>query len=190
VEAQAKSDMQKNLTESVINIELENNQGLASLRKAEQQANVIQTTAKAEAAKTEIAASAEAKRVRLTSEAEANRVEMLANAEATKISATGNAEAGKIQAVGLAEAEAIRKQVESYGTTAEYIRLQSVKAFTGALGSYKGDLVPKTQFAVGGDGKPVNLAEVFMAQLIALNGGKMPEMNAEPVAAPVEVKKE
>ena len=189
VEAQAKSDMQKNLTESAINIELQNNQGMADLRKAEQQANVIQTTARAEAAKTEIAAAAEAKRVRLTSEAEANRVEWLANAEATRIKATGTAEADKIQAIGLAEAQAIRKQVEAYGTTGEYIQLQSVKAFTGALSNYQGDLVPKTQFSVGGgEGKPSNLAEVFMAQLIAMNGGKLPGGQAEYKTTPVEDK--
>ncbi|WP_368263261.1 SPFH domain-containing protein, partial [Clostridium disporicum] len=92
-EAEAVAKQQTTLTESDINIMIQENQGKAELMKARQDAEKIQKL----------------------SEADAYKVKKEAEAEAFKIKITAEAEADKEARVGISKAIAAKEQVSAYG---------------------------------------------------------------------------
>ncbi len=127
-EAEAVAKQQTTLTESDINIRIQENQGKAELMKAKQDAEKIQKL----------------------SEAEAYKVKKQSEAEAFKIKVTAEADADKEARVGISKAIAAREQVNAYGGPQYKVVSDVMTSFTNAVKEGKIDIVPKTVVNAGG----------------------------------------
>lgn len=163
-EAEAFAKQQTAITESQLSIQVQQNQGKASLARSEQEAQQRRTLAKADADST-----------RLMGEGEAGKVIALARAEAEKVTK-----------VGLAQAEAIASQVEASGGARYQLARQVAERFAQALETSGVDVVPKVQISgTGPDG--AGSGGVMQALLTLL----MSEKLGLPVdAAPVQYEEE
>lgn len=129
--AEAIAKQQTNLTESDINIRIQENQGKAELMKAKQDAEKIQRL----------------------SEAEAYKVKKQSEAEAFKIKVTAESEADKEARVGISKAIAAREQVNAYGGPQYKVINDVMTSFTNAIKDGSIDIVPKTVVNSGGSGE-------------------------------------
>lgn len=145
VEAEETASMQKELTQSKINVEIVNNEGAAKLKTAEQNAAITKTAAEAQALQTTIIAEAEGKKIKIMAAAKANETTL-----------TGNAEAEVILAKGQSEAKAIDLKVNAFKNPANLVSIENVKQISGAIGNYTGSLVPNTFISTGGNGEGGN----------------------------------
>lgn len=126
-EAEAVAKQQTTLTESDINIMIQENQGKAELMKARQDAEKIQKL----------------------SEADAYKVKKEAEAEAFKIKITAEAEADKEARVGISKAIAAKEQVSAYGGPQYKVVSDVMASFANAIKEGKIDIVPKTLVSTG-----------------------------------------
>ncbi|GAA0762799.1 MULTISPECIES: SPFH domain-containing protein [Clostridium] len=146
-EAEAIAKQQTTLTESDINIRIQENQGKAELMKAKQDAEKIQNL----------------------SEAEAYKVKKQSEAEAFKIKITAEADADKEARVGISKAIAAREQVNAYGGPQYKVINDVMTSFTNAIKEGKIDIVPRTLINTGaeGEGKGANAFESLVMLLLS-----------------------
>jgi uncharacterized membrane protein YqiK len=148
-EAEAQAKQQTAITESVLSIQVQENQGKANLARSQQEANQTRTVA----------------------QAEADRIRMLGEGEARKVVALASAEAERVTKVGLAQAEAIEKQAAASGGARYQLARQIAERFAEALEKSKVDIVPRISVAGGGEqagatpGGP--LVQALMAMLLS-----------------------
>lgn len=151
-EAEAIAKQQTSLTESDINIRIQENQGKAELMKARQDAEKIQKL----------------------SEADAYKVKKESEAEAFKIKVTAQSEAEKEARVGISKAIAAKEQVNAYGGPQYKVVSDVMSSFANAVKEGKIDIVPKTLVNTGncegGTG-----ANAFESMLMLLLSEKLTE---------------
>lgn len=157
-EAEAVAKQQTTLTESDINIRIQENQGKAELMKARQDAEKIQKL----------------------SEADAYKVKKQSEAEAFKIKVTAEAEADKEARVGISKAIAAKEQVNAYGGPQYKVINDVMSSFANAIKEGKVDIVPKTLVNAGGnsDGAGTNAFESLIMLLLSEKLGGL-EFNQE-----------
>lgn len=154
-EAEAIAKQQTSLTESDINIRIQENQGKAELMKARQDAEKIQKL----------------------SEADAYKVKKESEAEAFKIKVTAQSEAEKEARVGISKAIAAKEQVNAYGGPQYKVVSDVMASFANAVKEGKIDIVPKTlvNAASSESGSGVNAFESMLMLLLSekLTEGKV-----------------
>jgi uncharacterized membrane protein YqiK len=144
-EAQAKTRLQQQLTESELSITVQSNQGKADYQRALQKVSEICAIAEAEADK-----------LRIMSQAEADRTHMMAEAQAE--------EAARI---GIANAIAIEEQVRAYGGPQFQVMQQVMSRFAEAIERAKVDIVPKIIFGGSGEHGSGNLIEGLLGMFLS-----------------------
>lgn len=157
-EAEAVAKQQTTLTESDINIRIQENQGKAELMKARQDAEKIQKL----------------------SEADAYKVKKQSEAEAFKIKVTAEAEADKEARVGISKAIAAKEQVNAYGGPQYKVINDVMSSFANAIKEGNVDIVPKTLVNASGnsDGAGTNAFESLIMLLLSEKLGGL-EFNQE-----------
>lgn len=204
-EAEAIAKQQTSLTESDINIKIQENQGKAELMKSKQDAEKIQRLSEAEAYKVKQQAEAEAYRLKQQAEAAAYQTKQQAEAEAFKLKQTGEAEAFKIKTVGQADADrearvgiskaiAAREQVNAFGGAQFKIVQEIMNNFAEAIKTSKIDIVPKTLITSGsGDGSGnihnafENLVMLLLSDKLTSENNKVTELSEEAEAIKKEI---
>ena len=151
-EAEAIAKQQTSLTESDINIRIQENQGKAELMKARQDAEKIQKL----------------------SEADAYKVKKESEAEAFKIKVTAQSEAEKEARVGISKAIAAKEQVNAYGGPQYKVVSDVMASFANAVKEGKIDIVPKTLVNTG-NGEGGTGANAFESMLMLLLSEKLTE---------------
>jgi uncharacterized membrane protein YqiK len=126
-EAEAQAKQQTAITESVLSIQVQENQGKANLARSQQEANQTRTLA----------------------QAESDRIRLLGEGEAAKVVALASAEAERVTKVGLAQAEAIEKQAAASGGARYQLARQIAERFAEALEKSKVDIVPRISVSSG-----------------------------------------
>lgn len=146
-EAEAIAKQQTSLTESDINIRIQENQGKAELMKARQDAEKIQKL----------------------SEADAYKVKKESEAEAFKIKVTAQSEAEKEARVGISKAIAAKEQVNAYGGPQYKVVSDVMASFANAVREGKIDIVPKTLVNAASSelGSGVNAFESMLMLLLS-----------------------
>lgn len=145
-QAEAIAKQQTVLTESDINIRIQENQGKAELQKARQDAEKIQKL----------------------SEAEAYKVKQQAEAEAFRVKVIAEADADKEARVGISKAIAAKEQVNAYGGPQYKVISDVMNSFANAIKEGKIDIVPKTVVNSGGaDGSTSNAFESLIMLLLS-----------------------
>ncbi|MGL4773119.1 MAG: SPFH domain-containing protein, partial [Clostridium sp.] len=129
-EAEAIAKQQTTLTESDINIRIQENQGKAELMKAKQDAEKIQRL----------------------SEADAYKIKKQSEAEAFKIKVTAEADADREARVGISKAIAAKEQVNAYGGPQYKVVNDVMGSFATAIKEGQVSIVPKTLVNAGGEG--------------------------------------
>jgi uncharacterized membrane protein YqiK len=165
-EAEAMAKQQTALTESDVNIRIQENTGKAEFMKSKQDAEKIQRISEAEAYK-----------VKQQAEAEAFRVKQTGEAEAFKIKTVGEAEADREARVGISKAIAAREQVNAYGGSQYKITQDVMNNFADAIKNSGVEIVPRTVISSGeSDGKTTPNA--FESMIMLLLSDKL-SLNAE-----------
>ncbi len=138
-QALAVAEQQTMLTQSEINIKVQENTGRAELQKAQQQAETVKTLARAEAERTKALA-----------DGEATRVKLLADGEATRIKLTAEADADREARVGIGKAIAIEEQVRAYGGPQLQLTQEVLTKLASAIENARIPIVPSTYVEMGG----------------------------------------
>lgn len=183
-EAEAVAKQQTKLTESDINIKIQENQGKAELMKSKQDAEKIQRLSEADAYKIKQQSEAEAYRTRMSAEALAFQTKQQAEAEAYKLRQTGEAEAIKIKNIGEADADkearigiskaiAAKEQVNAYGGSQYKIIQDVMNNFAEAIKTSKVDIVPKTVITAGSKEDSGNIPNAFESLIMLLLSEKL-----------------
>ena len=145
-EAQAVAQQQTVLTESQINISIQENTGRAELQRATQ----------------------DAERVKTLAAADAQRVKLLADGEATRIKLTAEADADREARVGIGRAIAIEEQVRAYGGPQLQLIQEVMGRIASAVEAAKIPIVPGTLVQMGGrdgEGSDANAFSLLMTLL-------------------------
>ncbi len=162
-EAQSIAEQQTALTQSQINIQVQENQARAELQRAMQDAERVRTLAKADADRVKTLADGDAQKVKLMAEADATKVEMMAQADATRVKKIGEADALRVKLIAQADAEkeakvgvgkaiAIDEQVRAYGGPQLQLMQDVMTKLAAAIESSKVPIVPSTVVNMGGEG--------------------------------------
>lgn len=151
-EALAIAEQQTMLTQSEINIKVQENEGRAQLQRASQDADRVRTLAKADADKVKTLAGGEAERVKLIAEADARKVRVMGEADASRTKALAEADAEKEARVGIGKAIAIDEQVRAYGGPQLQLIQEVMNRLAMAIETSKVPIVPTTVVSMGGDG--------------------------------------
>jgi uncharacterized membrane protein YqiK len=149
-QAMAVAEQQTMLTQSEINIQVQENQGRAELQRAAQDAERVKTLARGDAEKVKTLAGGEAEKVKLMAGAEQARMKMLADAEATRIRVTAEADADREARVGIGRAIAIEEQVNAYGGPQLQLAQDVMTKLAQAIETAKVPIVPQTVVNMGG----------------------------------------
>ena len=149
-QAMAIAEQQTMLTQSEINIQVQENTGRAELQRAAQDAERVKTLARGDAEKVKTLAAGEAEKVKLMAGAEQARVKMLADAEATRIRVTAEADADREARVGIGRAIAIEEQVNAYGGPQLQLAQDVMTKMAQAIETSKVPIVPQTVVNMGG----------------------------------------
>lgn len=178
-EAEKIAEMQAELTDSNLQIQITENRGKAEVKKAEQDAMVMEKNAtaqstktkidaKAEATKKEIMAEAEAKQVTIAADADAHKIEVSAEARAKGITMEGEANADAKARIGIAEALGISEKVKAMGTK-NLTQVEIAKAFAKAIENLQGDIVPKSVINMSGnsEGSHNSVIELLLLKALA-----------------------
>ncbi len=165
-EAEAVAEQQTALTQSKINIQVQENQARAELQRAVQDAERVRTLAKADADKVKTLAAGDAEKVKVLADADATKVKMLGEAEAERVKMLAEADAKREAQVGIGKAVAIEEQVRAYGGP----QLQLVQDVMGKLASAievsKVPIVPSTVVQTGeGNGETPNAFNLLVTLL-------------------------
>lgn len=199
-EAQAIAKQQTSLTESDINITIQENQGKAELMKSRQDAEKIQRLSEAEAYKVKQQAEAEAYKVKQQAEASAYQTKQQAEADAFKLKQTGEAEAFKIKTVGEADADrearvgiskaiAAKEQVNAFGGAQFKIAQEIMNNFAEAIKTSKIDIVPKTLITTGSKDGENNIHNVFENLVMMLLSEKLTSQDSSKAQLSEEAEK-
>ena len=183
-EAEAVAKQQTALTESDVNIRIQENQGKADFMKSKQDAEKIQRLSEAEAYRVKQQAEAEAFRLKQQAEANAYQTKQQAEAEAFRLTQTGEAEAFKIKTVGEADADkearvgiskaiAAREQVNAFGGAQYKILEEIMNNFADAVKTSKVDIVPKTVITSGSKDGESNIPNAFESLVMLLMSDKL-----------------
>jgi uncharacterized membrane protein YqiK len=127
-EAKATAEQQTVLTQSEINIQIQENSGRAELQRAQQ----------------------DAERVKTLAGADAQRIKLLADGEATKIKLTAEADAEREARVGIGRAIAIEEQVRAYGGPQLQLVQEVMTKLSAAIEHAGIPIVPSTYVEMGG----------------------------------------
>lgn len=163
-EAEAVAEQQTILTQSSINVSIQENQGRAELQRAAQDAERVRTLAKADADRVKALADGDATKVKLMAEADARKIEMVAAADASRIKLTGEADATRVKLIAEADAEkeakvgigkavAIDEQVKAYGGPQLQLIQDVMTKLAAAIETSHVPIVPSTVVSMGGDGE-------------------------------------
>ena len=168
-QAMAIAEQQTMLTQSEINIQVQENTGRAELQRAAQDAERVKTLA-----------AGEAEKVKLMAGAEQARVKMLADAEATRIRVTAEADADREARVGIGRAIAIEEQVNAYGGPQLQLAQDVMTKLAQAIEISKVPIVPQTVVNMGGGegGGEANASNDAFGLLLAL-------LTSEKLGAPI-----
>jgi uncharacterized membrane protein YqiK len=178
-EATAIAEQQTMLTQSEINIAIQENQGKAEAQRATQEAERVKTLARGDAEKVRTLAAGDADKVKLMADADATRVWRLAHAEAEKIKVTAEADADREARVGIGKAIAIEEQVNAYGGPQLQLAQDVMTKLATAVQSAQIPIVPQTVVNMGGgDGQGGSASENAFGLLLTL-------LTAEHLGAPV-----
>lgn len=194
-EAIAVAEQQTMLTQSEINISVQENEGRAQLQRAAQDADRVRTLAKAESDKVKTLAGGDAERVKLIAEADAKKVKLMGEADALRVKLLAEADAQKEARVGIGKAIAIDEQVRAYGGPQLQLIQEVMNRLATAIEISKVPIVPSTVVSMGGDGEgsggsdsnAFNLLMTLLAtdklgEIAAVSGERDPAQ-AEMVAA-------
>ena len=140
-EAMAVAEQQTMLTQSEINIQVQENAGRAELHRATQDAERVKTLAAADAERVKLLAAGDAQKVKLIGEADATRVKLIAQADAEKEAK-----------VGIGKAIAIEEQVRAYGGPQLQLIQDVMGKLAAAVETAKIPIVPSTYVQMGGGG--------------------------------------
>ncbi len=145
-EALSKAAEQKALTQSEINIKVQDNEGKAAYQRSLH----------------------DAEKIKAISRADAEKIRALAQAEADKVSAMAKAEAEKEAKVGISKAIAISEQVKAYGGPKYQVVQDMVTKYTKAIESGQIQIVPTTYVNMGNgeNGSSLNPLEAFLTLLL------------------------
>jgi uncharacterized membrane protein YqiK len=144
-EAESRAQQQTAITQSELSIQVNENEGRASLARATQQAEQTRTLA----------------------QADADRIRMLGEGEARKVIALAGAEAERVTKVGLAQAQAIESQVAASGGARYQLTRQIAERLAEALEKSGVDVVPKVSIT-GADGQAGNsLLQALMTMFLS-----------------------
>jgi uncharacterized membrane protein YqiK len=180
-EATAVAEQQTTLTQSEINIKIQENQARAELQRAQQDAERVRTLASADADRVKTLASGDAEKVKLLAEADAARVKALGEADASKVKMLAEANAKMEAQVGIGKAIAIEEQVRAYGGPQLQLMQDVMTKLTRAIETSGVPLVPSTVVSTGGDGngETPNAFSLLMTLLATEKLGDV--ANAEPI---------
>lgn len=169
-EAEAIAKQQTNLTESDINIRIQENQGKAELMKARQDAEKIQKL----------------------SEADAYKVKKQSEAEAYRIKLTAEADADKEARVGISKAIAAKEQVNAYGGAQYKVIGDIMNSFADAIKEAKIDIVPKTVINSGSntDGSSSNAFQSLIMLLLSEKLSTLQKLDSNEASPEMEKIKE
>lgn len=194
-EATAIAEQQTMLTQSEINIQVQENTGRAELQRAAQDAERVRTLAKADADKVKVLASGDAERVKLLAEADARKIAVTAEADATRITLTGEADAKRVKAIAEAKAEeearvgvgkaiAIDEQVRAYGGPQLQLMQDVMTKLAMAIETSKVPIVPSTVVNMGGaEGDGAAGSNAFGLLMAMLATEKLGEITSETTPA-------
>ena len=159
-EAEAQAKQQTAITESVLSIQVQENEGKASLARSQQEANQTRTLA----------------------QAEADRTQMLGEGEAKKVIALAAAEAERVTKVGMAQAATIEKQVAASGGARYQLARQVAERVAQALETSGVEVVPRIQVNGGGDHGEGGgaLLQTLMALIVSDKGEALLEDQSKP----------
>lgn len=143
-EAQAIAAKQTELTNSVVQVQISENQGNADLARARRQAEQAVVMAEADLAKSR----RQAEQKVLLAKADAEQIVLTAKADAEQKTLLGRGESQRTMQVGLAEAAVLQRKVASLGDP----RLYALTVVTRELAESKQPLVPERLFMTGGAG--------------------------------------
>ncbi|MFZ2032109.1 MAG: SPFH domain-containing protein [Vitreimonas sp.] len=144
-EAEAKAQQQTAITQSELSIQVQENEGRASLARATQNADQTRTLA----------------------QADADRIRMLGEGEARKVVALAGAEAERVSKVGLAQAQAIDAQVTASGGARYQLARQIAERFAEALEKSGVDVVPKVNITGAEGNAGGSLLQALMTTLLS-----------------------
>jgi uncharacterized membrane protein YqiK len=185
-EAMAIAEQQTMLTQSEINIKVQENEGRAQLQRASQDADRVRTLAKADADKVKTLADGEAERVKLIAEADAKKVKLMGEADASRTKALAEADAEKEAKVGIGKAIAIDEQVKAYGGPQLQLIQEVMNRLAMAIETSKVPIVPTTVVSMGeGDGNGGAGNNAFSLLMTLLATDKLAEV-ASATAQPVD----
>ena len=165
-EAQATAEQQTVLTQSQINIQVQENQARAELQRAVQDAERVRTLAKADADKVKVLAAGDAEKVKVMADADATRVKKIGEADALRVKMIAEADAEKEAKVGIGKAVAIDEQVKAYGGPQLQLIQDVMTKLATAIETSKVPIVPSTVVnmgADGGDGANMNAFGLLMS---------------------------
>ncbi len=178
-QAMAVAEQQTMLTQSEINIQVQENQGRAELQRAAQDAERVKTLARGDAEKVKTLAAGEAEKVKLLAGAEQARMKMIADAEATRIRLTAEADADREARVGIGRAIAIEEQVNAYGGPQLQLAQDVMTKMAQAIETSKVPIVPQTVVNMGGgEGGDTTASNNAFGLLLAL-------LTSEKLGAPI-----
>ncbi len=152
-EALAIAEQQTMLTQSEINIKVQENTGRAELQRAAQDADRVRTLAKADADRVKTLAGGDAERVKLLAEADAKKVKLMGEADALRVKLIAEADAEKEARVGIGKAIAIDEQVKAYGGPQLQLIQEVMSRLATAIEVSKVPIVPSTVVSMGGEGE-------------------------------------
>jgi len=160
-EAMAVAEQQTVLTQSQINIDIQENQARADLQRAQQDAERVRTLAKADADRVKTLAAGDAEKVKVLAEADARKVEVMAVADASRVKLLGEADAKRVKLladadaekearVGVGKAIAIDEQVRAYGGPQLQLIQDVMTKLATAIETSRVPIVPSTMVNMGG----------------------------------------
>jgi uncharacterized membrane protein YqiK len=143
-EAQAQAAKQTELTNSLVQVQITENQGQAELARARKQAEQTVVTAQAENQKRIIQAEADLVRARK----QAEQIVVTAQAESQQRVLAGRGEGSRIAQIGLSEASVLLRKISSFGDPRLYALVQAAEN----LSHSSQPLVPERVFMAAGSG--------------------------------------
>jgi len=188
-EAVATAEQQTMLTQSEINIRVQENEGRAQLQRAAQDADRVRTLARADADRVKALADGDAERVKLLANADAQKVRVIGEADAARIKAIAEADAEKEARVGIGKAVAIEEQVRAYGGPQLQLIQDVMTKVALAIETSKVPIVPSTVVSMGdggeGGGSNTNAFNLLMTLLATDKLGDISQVlqSADPAQA-------
>jgi uncharacterized membrane protein YqiK len=144
-EAQAQAAMQTQLTNSLVQVQVSENQGGADLARARKAAEQMVVTAQAENQKRILQAEADL----IRSKKQAEQTVVLAQAESQQRILAGKGESSRIAQTGLSEAAVLLRKISSFGDP----RLYALAQVAEHLSHSSQPLVPERIFVAGSNGE-------------------------------------